>query len=466
MENRVQTFFDEQKQKAAALRFSTARQRIQKLRTLEKTVLAHRTAIQEALHADMGKPPVESDLADIFPTLSELRYTRKRLKNWMHPTWLPTPITYQLGKTWEQYEPKGRCLIISPWNFPINLTLVPLCSAVAAGNTAILKPSEFTPHANEVLKKIISQVFTPDEVVLVEGGATGSTQLLALPFDHIFFTGSPAIGKVVMEAASKNLSSVTLELGGKNAAIVDHTANISLTAGRIGFVKFYNAGQACIAPDYILVHKSKEAELKEALKREILRNWHTDNPLAKTYSQIISDRHVKRIKALLDEAVAAGAIVELGGDIDALDRRISPTLLSNVGLDCKLMEEEIFGPLLPMATYETEEELWQIIAKNHPPLTVHIFTSSQRMIEKVRLHTRSGSILINQLAVQYYHPVMGFGGLGASGFGTTHGLHGFKEFSHRRTFFKQYRFGAIDLLKPALTHKYTKWVVELLIRYF
>jgi aldehyde dehydrogenase (NAD+) len=434
-EAEIRRIFESQRDTALRLRTSTAKERVAKIKRLRDAVLAHADAIYAAAAADFKKPPAEVDLTEILPVMVEASEAIRSTRKWMKPkgVW---PTRMMMGtKSWVQHEPKGRCLIISPWNYPVNLTFGPLVSAIAAGNTAILKPSEMTPNLSAVMAKITKEVFTPDEVALIEGDASVSTALLALPFDHIFFTGSPAIGKVVMAAAAKHLTSVTLELGGKSPTIIDQTADLDTAAGNILWGKYTNAGQTCIAPDHIYVHES----VKDAFVQK------TVSALKKTYGEsgeqqknspdlarIVNQRHTQRIAGLLDEAKQRGAKVLCGGEVSEPDCYIAPTLLENLPKDAKIMQEEIFGPLLPIIPYNDLDQVIGEINAMPKPLALYVWSRDRHNIEQVMKRTSSGGACINHTVVQYAHGNLPFGGVNNSGIGNAHGLYGFKAFSHER----------------------------------
>ncbi|AIY39190.1 Aldehyde dehydrogenase [Collimonas arenae] len=430
----IQRVFALQRATALRLRQSTKAERIAKIRKLKAALLANREAVIAAGFADFGKPATEVELTEILPVIAEANDALRKLGGWMKPkkVW---PSRMAVGtQGYMQYEPKGRVLIVAPWNYPVNLSLGPLVSALAAGNAVIIKPSEMTPHASAVIGKIVREVFTEDEVALFEGPAPVAQALLELPFDHIFFTGSPAVGKIVMAAAAKNLTSVTLELGGKSPTIVDETADLNMAAKNILWAKFTNNGQTCIAPDHIYVHASVKDEflrhciaaLEEAYGKDAQQ---IDSPCL---ARIVNERHAERVKALLDDATARGARVVTGGQVDAGQRYIAPTLIDGIPDDAKIMSEEIFGPLLPIISFT---ELSTVIARinaDPKPLALYVWSRKQENIDKVMQQTTSGGACINHCVVQFLHGNLPFGGVNNSGIGSGHGHHGFLAFSHER----------------------------------
>ncbi|MDB5769533.1 MAG: alkH, partial [Collimonas fungivorans] len=373
-------------------------------------------------------------LSEILPVIAEANDAIRKLGRWMKPkkVWPSRMMAGTSGYT--QYEPKGRVLIVAPWNYPVNLSLGPLVSALAAGNTVILKPSEMTPHASAVIGKIIRAVFTEDEVALFEGDAPVAQALLELPFDHIFFTGSPAVGKIVMAAAAKHLTSVTLELGGKSPTIVDETADLRAAAQNILWAKFTNNGQTCIAPDHIYVHASvKEAFLGHCVAvLESAYGKGAEQAGSANLARIVNQRHTARVKSLLDDATARGARIVTGGAIDEDQRYIAPTLLDGIPDDAKIMREEIFGPLLPVISYDQLDTVIARINAEPKPLALYVWSRKQANIAKVMQQTTSGGACINHCVVQFLHGNLPFGGVNNSGIGSAHGHYGFLAFSHER----------------------------------
>ena len=430
----IRRVFDRQRDTALRLRTSTHAERLAKITRLRDAVLAHRDAIRAAALKDFRKPAAEVDLTEILPIVMEANDARRHLKKWMKPKGvMPTQMMFGT-KGYVQYEPKGRCLIMSPWNYPVNLTFGPLVSCIAAGNTAILKPSEMTPNLAAVMVKITREIFSEDEVAIFEGDAAVSTTLLALPFDHIFFTGSPAIGKVVMAAAAKHLTSVTLELGGKSPTIIDESADIALAAKTVAWAKYTNNGQTCIAPDHVYVHASVKDEFVRLVKQYIA-NAYGEGVAAQrspALARVVNERHTQRINALLEDAKARGAQVLSGDSVDAKDCFIAPTLLTNIPRDAKIMEEEIFGPLLPIIPFTNLDQVIGEINAMQKPLALYVWSRNEANIESVMKRTSSGGACINHAVVQFLHGNLPFGGVNNSGIGNAHGEYGFRAFSHER----------------------------------
>lgn len=428
----IATLFAGQRDTAIRLRTSAVTERKAKLLRLRDALIANREAIVQAGWDDFRKPPAEVELTEVLPVVAECNDAMRNLKGWMAPqkVW---PSRMMIGTSgYMQYEPRGRCLIMSPWNYPVNLSLGPLVSAIAAGNTVIIKPSEMTPAASRVIARIVSELFTPDEVAVVEGDASVAQALLELPFDHIFFTGSPAIGKVVMAAAARHLTSVTLELGGKSPTIVDETADLELAAKNILWAKFTNNGQTCIAPDHLFVHASVKDAFVQACQR-VLREVYGESPQSSDcLARVVNERHTGRVRHLLDDAVAKGARVLAGGTVDVADRFIAPTLLEGIPGEADIMREEIFGPLLPVFAYTDLDEVIARINADAKPLALYVWSRNNANIDRVMKQTTSGGACINHCVVQFLHGNLPFGGVNNSGIGSAHGHHGFKAFSHER----------------------------------
>ncbi len=432
---RMREVFERQAATALRLRSSTADERIAKIRKLRDVVIARTDEWYAAAYADFKKPPGEVDLAEILPICVEANDAIANLRKWMKPkrVW-PTMLT--LGtRSYVQYVPRGRCLIIGPFNYPINLTLGPLVSAIAAGNTAILKPSELTPHMSALIARVVREVFAEDEVAIFEGEADVAQALQELPFDHIFFTGSPAIGKFVMAAAAKNLASVTLELGGKSPTIVDASANLKLAASNIMWAKFANSGQTCIAPDYVYVHESVKDRWVECCREELTRAYGTtltDQQASPHLAHIVNARHTARVKALLDDANVRGARTLVGGGAVGGTCFIQPTLLDTIAADARIMDEEIFGPLLPVIGYSQIDEVIASVNAGPKPLALYIYSQNDANIDKVLTRTASGGACVNHSLMQFLHGNLPFGGVNNSGIGNAHGHYGFRTFSHER----------------------------------
>jgi aldehyde dehydrogenase (NAD+) len=462
---RIARIFQSQKTNQFNVGHASARARKAKLRKLKEAVeRTFRQEIRDALKKDFGKPQAEVDLTEVYPVTTEIKHAIRHLDNWMDDQEVKTPLAFLGSSSHFKYEPKGVCLIISPWNFPLNLSFGPLVSAIAAGNTVILKPSEYTPHISGLMKEIVESLFPENEVCVIEGGVETSTRLLELPFNHIFFTGAPNIGKIVMQAAAKNLASVTLELGGKSPTIIDETADIQMAAKRTIWAKMTNAGQVCIAPDYVLVHQSKKDELVKALLKNIEKSFGVAPNDSPDYTRMVNERHANRMTSRLQQAALKGATV-LGGKSLEEANYIQPTVVTDIPMDCDLMQEEIFGPVLPVVSYSTLEEAIAIVNSKEKPLALYIYSNRQKTIDTIINNTRAGGTCINHNAVNFFNINLPFGGSNNSGIGKSHGFFGFEAFSNARSVYRQHLPGALELLIPP----YTKWkekLIELTVKYF
>jgi aldehyde dehydrogenase (NAD+) len=459
--------FESQAATALRLRQSTAAERRLKLSNLLAAVLERKDDLLESAHRDLSKHPTETNLTEVLPLVGELRHAIAKLKRWMKPQRI-SPTMATLGtRSRVFYQPKGRCLLISPWNYPLSLALGPLVSAVAAGNTAILKPSEFTPHTNRVIKDIIDAVFAVEEVAVVEGAAETATALLSLPFDHIFFTGSPAVGKIVMAAAARNLASVTLELGGKSPVIVDASADLRGAAEHIIWGKMVNAGQTCIAPDYVYVHRDVADRFVELCRSTIAQRYGANDAAIKAspdFPRMIHRRHAERVARLINEAVEAGSQLAFGGGSDAESRYVAPTLLRDVPPAAQIRKEEIFGPALPILTFDSLDAVIAQINAGTKPLALYVWSKSEHAIRAIETNTSSGSLCVNLCLQQFAQHNLPFGGVNTSGIGNAHGFFGFKAFSHERAVMAAGPLSALELLFPPYDARKRR-LSELLIKY-
>ncbi|WP_027409160.1 aldehyde dehydrogenase [Anoxybacteroides tepidamans] len=401
--------------------------RLKQLEALKRAIQAHEQEIIATLHDELHKSPLESYSTEIGFVYKEISFIMKHLRNWTKPKRVKTPLTHFGSKSYLYPEPYGVSLIIAPWNYPFQLAMAPLVGAIAAGNCAVVKPSEYTPKMSSLLNKMISETFADEYVTVVEGGVDVSTALLKLRFDHIFFTGSVPVGKRVMEAASKHLIPVTLELGGKSPVIVDETAHLELAAKRIVWGKFSNAGQTCIAPDYLLVHETVKARLLEKMKHYINEFYNNGH-----YAKIVSERHAKRLVSFLEK----GTIV-YGGRYDIEKRHIEPTIIEDVALDAPVMQEEIFGPILPVFSFSSMDEAIGIIQQFEKPLALYLFSESREVQKTILEQIRFGGGCINDTLLHIATPYLPFGGVGESGFGAYHGKASFDAFSHYKSILKQ-----------------------------
>ncbi len=462
----IKKTFERQLQSQYDIGKSSVSERIAKLEKLLKTILAYQKSIQEALYQDFRKAPAEVDITEIYAITGELKHTIKHLKSWMKPQYVPSPITQWGTSSYIHFEPKGVVLIISPWNFPFNLTFAPLISAIAAGNCVIIKPSENTPNSASLMKKMIGEVFPDNEVAIFEGNAEVAEYLTKLPFNHIFFTGSPSLGKKVMKAAAENLCSVTLELGGKSPVIVDETADLAKAAKRIAWAKFLNNGQICIAPDYLYIQENVKDEFLKLFKKQVRLFYGNTPEQSADYNRIVNKNHFNRLKRYIDEATSSGAVVELGGEMDESQRFISPTVLSNVSLESSVMQEEIFGPILPVISFQLIGEVLQHIQAHEKPLALYVFSNNQRFVNTIINQTRAGATVVNHNTLHFLNNNLPFGGSNNSGIGKSHGRYGFEEFSNARAILKQwFPFSSGDLLTPPYTD-FKQKLINFTIKYF
>lgn len=422
--------------------------RISALKKLYSAIKEHEEEIYDALYKDLGKSRFEGYMCEVGLTLSEISYMLKHVRSFSREKNVHTPLAQFCSRSFKKPSPRGVVLIMSPWNYPFLLTMEPLVDAIAAGNTAILKPSAYSPNVSAVISDIIGGLFDDDYVAVVTGGREENTCLLNEHFDYIFFTGSQAVGKEVMRKAAEFLTPVTLELGGKSPCIVTENADLKLAARRIVFGKFLNCGQTCVAPDYIYVQKSVKDRLVEELIKETGRQF-TYRPLEnRDYGKIVNEKHFNRIKGLIDKSK-----VVLGGECDDKSLRIEPTIMDNVTFDDAVMQEEIFGPVMPILTFDTIENAVSIVNEHMHPLALYIFTKSKKEAKYVTSRCNYGGGCVNDTIIHLATSEMGFGGFGESGMGSYHGKAGFDTFSHYKSIVDKKCF--IDL--PMRYQKYSKF---------
>jgi aldehyde dehydrogenase (NAD+) len=406
--------------------------RLSQLSILEKAVIKNEAVIISALKKDLGKSPYESFMTEVGLVIDEIRLAKKHLKSWFGPRRVKTPLKLLPSLSRIYPEPYGVCLIMSPWDYPVQLTLSPLIGAMSAGNCAVIKPSEHSPATSQVLEDIFKDYFPDNYIVLVQGGVDLSTALLKEKFDFIFFTGNPDIGRIVMAAASANLTPVTLELGGKSPCIVDYNVDIGLAAKRIISGKLLNAGQTCVAPDYLMVHKAVKNDLLSAMVMNIKKFYGNDPQKSPDYGRIINQRHFDRLTRFLE----TGKII-FGGIINRDDLYISPTLMEKISWNSPTMREEIFGPILPIFEFETIDEVINEINGHPRPLALYFFSRNKKNQEKILNHISFGGGCINDTVLHVANPHLPFGGVGNSGIGNYHGKAGFETFSHCKSVLKR-----------------------------
>jgi coniferyl-aldehyde dehydrogenase len=440
-------------------------QRAKRLRTLETLLREQREAFAAAIHADFGQRPAEeTDLLEIFPSLSAIRHALGHGRRWMKPQRRLADLLFLPARTELRPQPRGVVGIIVPWNYPLYLAVGPLVDALAAGNRVMLKMSEFTPRFSALFAEQVARYFQPDEVLVVTGDAVVAQAFAALPFDHLLFTGSTAVGHHVMRAAAANLTPVTLELGGKSPAIIGPGARLEHAVERIIVGKLLNAGQTCIAPDYVLLPRARVAEFI-GLAGEAVARMYPQLQRNAQYASIVSDRQYQRLAALRDEARSAGAHVHVLGEAteDPARRLLPPQLLTEVDDGMAVMREEIFGPLLPLVPYDTLEEAIDHVAARPHPLALYLFEHDRGRIDQVLARTHAGGVSVNDTLYHIAQHGLPFGGVGASGMGGYHGEAGFRTFSHLKPVFRQARWNGAGLLNPPYGKRFRR-LLDLLLR--
>lgn len=434
--------------------------RMDALSRLEKAILDHEDEINQALRADLNKSPFETYMCETGMALSEISYAKKHLKRWMRKKRVPTPLAQFPSSSFTLSEPYGVVLILAPWNYPLMLALDVLAGAIAAGNCAVISPSEYAPVTAHVIRSILGEVFPENYVAVASGSIESNQELLAQRFDYIFFTGSPHVGRIVMQAAAVHMTPVTLELGGKSPCIVDETANLKIAARRLAFGKCLNAGQTCVAPDYLLVHESVRDDFLSLLKKEII-SMYGEQPLANpSFPRIISKKHFDRILGLIEDSCKSSrpASIYWGGKGDEISLKIAPAILTGVTPDSPVMSEELFAPVLPVLTFRTLDEAISLIRRYEKPLALYLFTSSRASEERILSEISFGGGCINDTIIHLATPHMGFGGVGNSGIGAYHGKKSFETFSHEKSILKKSTL--IDL--PIRYQPETPWKNRLL----
>jgi aldehyde dehydrogenase (NAD+) len=416
---------------------STSEQRKAKLARLKAAVEAHADDIIAAVREDTRKPVGEIRVTEVLNVLANIQRNIDNLDQWMAPTEI-TPSLNPKDKAQIVYEARGVCLILGPWNFPLGLTLGPLAAAVAAGNCCMVKLTDLCPATAAIAGVIIREVFEENEVALFEGDVGVATALLELPFSHIFFTGSTRVGKLVMAAAARHLSTVTLELGGKSPVIIDKGADIEKIAADLASAKQFNGGQACICPDYVFVREDQKARLVEGFRANVAKNLYSDaGEINKEgIAQIVNEPNFNRVKALVDDAVAKGATVAVGGKLDGSGLTVHPTMLTDVTPQMKILQEEIFAPVLPVMTYDSLDQVIGYIEARDKPLALYVYSDDQANVQKVLDRTSSGGVTVNGVFSHYLENQLPFGGVNQSGMGSYHGYFGFKAFSHERAVYR------------------------------
>ncbi|MDO4261006.1 MAG: aldehyde dehydrogenase [Eubacteriales bacterium] len=460
MEERRQTgaekLLAEQRAYFASGRTLPVQARIEALDRLERAIIGYEDELCRALKADLGKSRAEAYMCEIGLTLSELRYVRRHVKSWSRDRRARTPLAQFHAKSFTVQEPYGVVLVMSPWNYPVLLTLEPLCGALAAGNCCVVKPSAYAPETAAVMGRMIREAFPAGYVSVVEGGRQENQSLLSQRFDYIFFTGGVQVGKLVMEKASAHLTPVTLELGGKSPCIVDRTADIPLTARRLVFGKYLNCGQTCVAPDYALVHEEVKERLLECVKAEIARMFGPRPLECPDYGKMINRKHFDRVLGLIDREKLV-----FGGESDEASLRIAPAVMDGVTGEDRVMQEEIFGPVLPVLTVRSMDEALAFVRERPKPLALYLFAKDRALEKRVLTEASFGGGCVNDTIIHLATSRMGFGGVGGSGMGSYHGEKSFRTFSHEKSIVKKYTW--LDL--PMRYQPYTP-LKERLVRMF
>lgn len=448
---RQQLFFETGKTKGSLFRKKA-------LNRLESAIREKEELICRALKKDLHKSAFESYMTETGMILNELGYVRKHLDGWMREKKVLTPLSSFHARSFTVAEPYGVILVMSPWNYPLMLCLEPLIGAIAAGNCCILKPSAYAPAVSAVIKRLIEDAFPQEYIAVVEGGRRENAELLEQRFDYIFFTGGVEVGKLVMEKAARNLTPVTLELGGKSPCIVDATADLNIAAKRVVFGKYLNSGQTCVAPDYLLIHSSVKRAFLSYVQKWIRRMYGKDPLQNPDYPKMINQRHFDRVMGLIE-----GETVVEGGRVNRESLQIAPTVLDHIKSSSPIMGEEIFGPVLPVLTFEKIEEAEAFIAKREKPLALYLFTKDKGVEKRILKNLSFGGGCVNDTIIHLATSRMGFGGVGASGMGSYHGVKSFETFSHQKSVVKKYNW--IDLpiryqpyckIKSVLLHRFLK----------
>jgi len=461
----VNELFDLQKKFQNRTIPPTPKERINQLTKIHNWLLENRNRIKTVIHKDFNKPFEEIDLSEIYPIISEIKHAKKNLAKWVKAKIIKKTLALLSHSAYIRYEPKGIILIISPWNYPFQLAIGPVISAIAAGNSVIIKPSEISKNTSKLIEEMVSNLFNKHEVAVVQGGKEIVAELLELPFDHIFFTGSTSAGKIVAKGAANHLSSTTLELGGKSPLIIDKTANFDTAAEKIIWGKFLNKGQTCVAPDYILFDKSIREILVDKLIEQV-KNIYGQLKIEDNlhYAKIIDEQHHERLTFMIDEAISSGSKILYGGKFNRNNRFIEPTIILTNRNECSLTEDEIFGPILPLVEYSNLNEAINWINERPVPLALYIFTKSKQVEQKIISSTQSGSVGINEVVLQYGHQNLPFGGVKESGIGRSHGFDGFKSFSNERSYIKSGKINFTKFIYPPFNNAKRK-MINILIKY-
>jgi len=447
------------------VRNTSVKERIAKIKKIEKYLLdkTNQNKLKSALWKDLRKSEAEMLATEIAPVISSIHHVYKNLSEWMEDNYVDAPITLAGVYSKIKYEPKGHVLIIAPWNYPLQLVFNPLIHAIAAGNVIMVKPSEMAANTAIFIEEMIKSLFEESEIAVVQGDVPVTTKILEQQFHHIFFTGSPNVGKIVMQAAAKHLTSVTLELGGKSPTIVDESCNAKSAAEKIAWGKCLNNGQTCIAPDYLLIQESKLKDFTESFRQTIQKFYNQENKgidQSDDYGRIINVKNFHRIKSLIDDAVSKGATIEFGGEFQENENFISPTLISNIKNDMLIIHEEIFGPVLPIITFKNINEAIAFINDKPKPLAFYIMSNNSKNINYILNNTSAGGVVVNDLMLTTINPNMPFGGVNNSGIGKSNGRHSFIEFSNEKAVLVR-RWGTFKMIYPPYKIGLFNWLVKI-----
>jgi aldehyde dehydrogenase (NAD+) len=448
---KIREVFEEQRARRWEVATTTAGERIARLGRLRDAIRRRQSELHAAMREDFRKPAAEVDLTELQPVLFEIAHAVKHLRSWMKPVQVGAPPTLIGTQSMLRYEPKGCVLILSPWNYPFNLMLSPLVAAIAAGNTVMARPSDKVPRTSHLMASLVEEVFPRHEVAMFTGPSSIANTMLDLPFDHMLFTGSTRIGRQVMAAAAGHLASVTLELGGQSPVVVDESADVEAAAKRIVWGKYLNGGQTCVAPNHVFVHESVATRFVEAARRAIEHAYGpTEEARRKSedFCRIVDKATARKLVELIDRSVAAGAKLEIGGVSDVEERYLAPTILSGVTDGSPIMEAEIFGPIMPVLPYRAVDDVLASIRRRGKPLAMYIFSTNRDAIDRLVAGTSAGGTVINNVIIHLANPELPFGGVGESGMGSYHGIHGFKAFSHERAVMLQGRPALARLFYP------------------
>ena len=459
MKEKIAQIIEKQKEFFETQQTKEIKFRITQLKKLKRLIIDNEKELLKSLELDLKKPHVESYLSEVGLILAEINYALKNIKKWTKQKKVSTPYLYFPAKSYIMPEPYGITLIISTWNYPLQLPLIPLVGAIAAGNCAILKPSEQAEHTSKTIAKLIPEYFSPSYITVIQNGIDIAQDLLEQKFDYIFFTGSKKVGKIVMQAAAENLTPLTLELGGKSPCIITETANLKIAAKRIAWGKFFNAGQTCVAPDYVLINSKIKKEFLKHLVKIVEEFYGKDPNQSPDFARIINEKHLSRLSELL----GVGNIIT-GGQIKPGQNYLAPTFIDDIKPTDKIMQDEIFGPILPIVAYNDLPQAIEIIKNKPKPLALYIFSKNKKVIEKILQQISAGGVTVNDTMLHSSTTTLPFGGIGSSGFGKYHGKASFDTFSHQKSILKRSYWFDFSFRYPPYKNKYLK--IKNLFRYF